>query len=165
MAKRGILALVVASCGVAVVGCGSTKVVTQETVIQTHTVTVGNTTSTPTTPATTTSSPPAGQLPTVILGSYTGTEPKAIYFSGDGGNIVTGIKWSSWTPVSAIGQGTSNVQGCVPSCAQGTNTPVPTTVTFTGAQNGHFTHVSETRNGSVLTASYPSTGDWPEGGS
>jgi hypothetical protein len=50
---------------------------------------------------------------TVTLGgTWTGMEPSTIAFSADGGNIVTGIRWSSWNHVNAVGQGT--YQAAVP---------------------------------------------------
>ncbi len=106
------------------------------------------------------------QLPIVTMGSWSGMKPSTIDFSGDGGNIVTGIAWSSWTASSAFGQGTSNIQGCVPNCAQGTETPVSTTIALTDPRDGHFTQITETRKGeTTLRASYPSGEFWPQGAS
>jgi hypothetical protein len=101
-------------------------------------------------------------LPIFISGSgqYAGRKPKDLYFSGDGGNIVTGIRWSQWTASRAVGAGTSNILGCVPNCAQGSARPVKTTVVLSGPVRGHFTFVSERRNGQTYTAHYGRPG-WP----
>jgi hypothetical protein len=154
------------AAAVALAGCGSSKVVTQTTLIQTKTVTVQNQPSPTTTAAAhTTSAPPApAALPSLIAGSWNGTRPSEIDFSGDGGNIVTGINWTAWNANGASGTGTSNIQGCVPNCAQGSETPVTTTVTLSSPQNGHFTQIGEVRQGFSLNASYGGT-QWPEGAS
>jgi hypothetical protein len=154
-------------------GCGSTKVITRTTVARAQTVTATTTTpaetiaTTVTTPAsstTTTTTSASGSLPTLDAGSYSGIRPSTLDFSGDAGNIVTGITWSSWSAAGAVGQGTSNIQGCVPNCAQGSETPVATSVTLSAPQSGHFTQVTEVRHGLHLNAAYPSSG-WPEGAS
>jgi len=119
------------------------------------------------TPATTTptrNSPAAMGSPKLILGRWSGIEPSQIDFSADGGNIVTGLLWSAWTKSRALGQGTSDIQSCVPNCAQGTDTPVPTTITLSDPRSGHFTEMTENRDG--LTSDYaygPRT--WPAYGS
>jgi hypothetical protein len=101
-------------------------------------------------------------LPLFISGSgqYSGRKPKDIYFSGDAGNIVTSIRWSRWTASQAVGKGTSNILSCVPNCAQGSATPVPTTVVLSRPRKGHFTFVTERRNGQTYTARY-GTSAWP----
>lgn len=101
-------------------------------------------------------------LPRLIAGSYSGIKPRGIFFSGDSGDIVLKVKWIRWTQTTAVGHGTSNIQGCVPNCAQGTETPVATRVTFSRPRGGHFTKVVEVRAGQTLVAYYgrPS---WPEG--
>ena len=100
-------------------------------------------------------------LPRLITQSFSGIRPRDVFFSGDAGNIVTGIRWR-WDDTSAVGHGTSNIQGCVPNCAEGKETPVATTVTFSKPVRGHFTKVVEVRDGHRLTGYYgrPS---WPEG--
>jgi hypothetical protein len=119
------------------------------------------------TPATTTptrNSPAATGSPKLILGRWSGIEPSQIDFSADGGNIVTGLLWSAWTKSRALGQGTSDIQSCVPNCAQGTDTPVSTTITLSDPRSGRFTEMTENRNG--LTSDYtygPRT--WPQYGS
>jgi hypothetical protein len=102
--------------------------------------------------------------PKLILGRWSGIEPSQIDFSADGGNIVTGLLWSAWARRSAVGQGTSDIQSCVPNCAAGTDTPVSTTITLSDPRSGHFTEMTETRDG--LTSDYaygPRT--WPAYGS
>ena len=103
-------------------------------------------------------------LPTLVAGSYSGIKPRDVDFSGDAGNIVTKITWTRWTQATAVGHGTSNIQGCVPDCAQGSETPVPTSMTLSRPRAGHFTKVVEVRAGSTLVGYYgrPLTG-WPEG--
>jgi len=103
-------------------------------------------------------------LPKLVAGSYSGIKPRDVFFSGDAGNIVTKIKWTRWAQATAVGHGTSNIQGCVPDCAQGSETPVPTSVTLSEPRAGHFTKVVEVRVGQALVGSYgrPLTG-WPEG--
>ncbi len=100
-------------------------------------------------------------LPTVIVGSWTGTKPSNIAFSGDGGNVVTGIKWSLWASAQALGEGTSVIQNCIPNCAQGKNTPVATTIVLSQPQAGHFTRMTESRNGQTIVATYGSSHTWP----
>ena len=93
-------------------------------------------------------------LPKLITSGWSGIRPTTIDFSGDGGNIVTRIHWSSWTQTGAVGTGTSDIQGCVPNCAQGTETPVSTKITFSKPVTGHFTKVIEVRDGITLVARY-----------
>ena len=101
-------------------------------------------------------------LPKLIAGSYSGFRPRDVFFSGDAGNIVTKIKWVRWTQTTAVGHGTSNIQGCVPNCAQGTETPVATGVTFSKPRAGHFTKVVEVRAGQTMVGYYGRPA-WPEG--
>ncbi len=115
------------------------------------------------TPATTPASTPAStvpaQLPVLTVGSYTGMKPTEIAYSGDSGNVVTKIQWSSWTATGATGQGTSDIDSCVPACAQAPPSFVPATVTLSAPVNGRFTKMTETRNGSTSYWTYPSA--WP----
>jgi len=113
------------------------------------------------TPATTPASTP--QLPVLTAGSYTGMKPTEIGFSGDSGNVVTKITWSSWTATGATGQGTSDIDSCVPNCAQAPPSFVPATITLSAPVNGRFTKMTETRNGSTSYWTYP--GAWPGGAS
>jgi hypothetical protein len=96
----------------------------------------------------------SSRLPKLITSAWSGIRPTTIGFSGDGGNIVTRIHWKSWTQTGAVGTGTSDIQGCVPNCAQGKETPVLTKVSFSEPVNGHFTKVIEVRDGITLVARY-----------
>jgi hypothetical protein len=107
------------------------------------------------------------QLPKLIVRSpggtnYSGIKPRVIAFSGDAGNIVTGINWRHWNHTNAAGRGTSDLQGCVPNCAQGSETPVTTTVTLSRPRTGHFTKIVEVRDGHTLVGYYGHS-SWPEG--
>jgi hypothetical protein len=94
-------------------------------------------------------------LPVVNIGAYTGRAPAEIDFSADGGNVVTGIRWQSWTARGATGHGTSAIESCVPNCAQGPVTYVPTTITLSAPLSGKFTVLTETRKGRAMTLRYP----------
>ncbi len=45
--------------------------------------------------------------------------PHTIVISGDSSYYVTHIRWSSYNGAVARGRGTSNVDNCLPTCAQG----------------------------------------------
>jgi serine/threonine protein kinase len=77
----------------------------------------------------------------------TGTPTLA--FSGDAGNVVQDIDWTSWTATGATGKGISYLQSCVPDCANGTHTKVSAQVTLADPVNGKFTRMTETRAGST----------------
>jgi hypothetical protein len=96
----------------------------------------------------------------LTVGGYTGRQPSKIYFSADSGDIVTGLAWASWTAAGATGSGISSIQDCVPSCAAGTATTVPTTITLSSPVNGRFTVITEVRDGKTLRFQYPG-GPWP----
>ena len=108
------------------------------------------------------SSSPA-TLPVLTVGSYSGMRPTEIAYSGDGTNVVTGLSWGSWTATSATGTGTSDIDSCVPSCAAASPNNVPTTVTLSSPVNGKFTQMTETRNGTTTTYTYPS--NWAQSAS
>lgn len=110
-----------------------------------------------TTSATQSATPSTGTLPVLVAGSYSGMQPTEIGYSGDSTNVVTSITWSSWTATSATGTGTSDIDNCVPSCAAASPNPVTTTITLSDPVGGHFTQMSETRNGSTTNYSYPTT--------
>jgi len=100
-----------------------------------------------------------GGMTTLRMGSSAVVEPTTVAFSGDSGNVGTDLAWGSWTATSAVGTGTSVIQNCIPNCANGSNTPVLTTVALSNPQDGHFAQIVETRNGTSTTWTYP--GNWP----
>jgi hypothetical protein len=93
-----------------------------------------------------------GHTPTFIAGTWRGRRPVEMDISGDAGNIITRIHWRAWTDYYAYGVGTSNIQGCVPNCASGSETPVRTTITLSHPVSGHWTELLEIRRGERLTA-------------
>ena len=99
----------------------------------------------------------------LVVGSYSGMKPAEIAYSGDSTNVVTGMTWGSWTATSATGTGTSDIDSCVPSCAAASPNPVTTTVTLSDPVGGHFTQMSETRNGTTTNYTYP--GQWAQSAS
>ena len=103
--------------------------------------------------------PSQSPTPTVTIGRWTGREPFTIYFSGDAGNIATDLKWSAWTADRALASGTWHYLSCQPSCAAGTSTPYPVTISLTDAIAGRFTKLVEKTSGphaftQTLTAPY-----------
>jgi serine/threonine protein kinase len=148
-----ILALVLAAAGT-VIGLALTGKFN-------HKPTTG-TSGTPTTSATTTAGQ-AAALPLLVVGTYSGTKPTEIGYSGDGTNVVTGISWGSWAATGATGEGTSDIDSCVPSCAAASPDDVITKITMSDPVNGHFTKMTETRNGSTQTYTYP--GSWAQSAS
>ena len=89
-------------------------------------------------------------LPLFIAGSYRGRRPVYIGISGDAGDIVTDLQWSNWGYRSASANGTSNIQTCIPNCASGTDTPVPTSITLEDpSSKGYFTKLVEHRDGTT----------------
>ncbi len=114
------------------------------------------------TPASTSAGSPAA-LPALTAGSYTGTKPAEIAYSGDATNVVTKITWTSWSATGATGTGTSGIESCVPNCAQGPVQYVTTTITLSAPVNGKFTQMTETRNGSTTSYAYPA--NWAQSAS
>jgi hypothetical protein len=98
----------------------------------------------------------------VTIGSYTGRKPEMIDVSGDAGNVnvIQDITWTTWGPATASGRGTSNVDDCVPTCAQGATTPVTTEVTLSNPVEGRFSDMRETRQGAAVFMTFRSQ-DWP----
>ena len=90
---------------------------------------------------------PTTTLPTATLGQWTGIEPRLIQFSGDAGNIVNNIEWSSWNNLGAVGEGEWGSDNCNPDCAQGTVTYYPTTITLSLPSDGRFTELTEDQSG------------------
>lgn len=102
-----------------------------------------------------TSAPPVPSLPTLTIASWTGREPVTLYFSGDAGDVATGITWSVWDQSEAIGNGVRQELGCVPDCAQGTATPYPVTLTLTMPVDGAYTSIQEqTADGKGTTETF-----------
>lgn len=101
----------------------------------------------------------APAAPEVVIGQFSGREPSEIDISADGGNIVTGIRWASWTATSATGTGRSAIESCVPDCAEGPVRYVPTTLTLSAPANGRFTRLTEHRAGRVFVLTSPAF--WP----
>jgi hypothetical protein len=85
---------------------------------------------------------------------YPHVEPSEFDFSGDGGNVVTGIVWSRWSGTEAVGYGSSVIQSCNPSCAQGAQVQVSTTIMLLDPAHGHFTQLLEERGGLTSVAAY-----------
>ena len=158
--KAIALPAIALAAGISLAACGSAKAPAAPPPV-THTVTAPATAPKRTTPAPTTSAPttaappPTAAAPTPILSvtGYSGTEPGEINFSGDAGYIITNINWSSWGPNEADGTGTSDIQGCVPDCATGSETPYTDTIVLSDVQGGQFTQVSSTRDGTVTAGS------------
>ncbi len=159
----GLSILIVAGCGSSAATVTITSSATTTAVPATAAAAVTTTASVLLSTVTSSSSTTSGPLPILITQNWSGVKPSELAFSADAGNIVTGISWTSWTPVQAVGQGASAIQSCVPNCAQGTTTQVPTTVMLSDPQNGHFTSLIETRNGHSTTGSYVSGDGWPMG--
>jgi hypothetical protein len=98
----------------------------------------------------------------LVAGAYDGTEPSAIQFSADGGDVVTGIRWSSWGSRTATGRGTVGWDNCTPNCAEGTTSYGPATVTLSAPDaHGEWTVVTETEHGRTTTFSL--SGHWLQG--
>ena len=142
-AVLAVLAALAAGCG----GSPQARGHPSTPVSSTTTLATGSSTSTSVPAgAPTTTSPPASTtsaLPTLTIASWTGRDPVTIYFSGDGGNVATGLTWSVWNPTEAIGHGTRQELSCVPDCAQGTATAYPVTLTLGGVVGGGFTSILE----------------------
>lgn len=101
-------------------------------------------------------------LPTVTIGHWTGREPAVVYFSGDAGDIATGLTWRVWNQSEAIGHGTRDELGCVPNCAEGTATPYPVTLTLTRPVHNKFSMLVERTSdakGTTETFTAPQLGE------
>jgi hypothetical protein len=99
-------------------------------------------------------------VPELIVGSYSGRYPSLIGFSADAGNIVTKIHWSSWSDSEAVGTGMSDIDDCVPDCAEAPIDEVPTRLTLSDPRAGHFTVITERRAG--MTMKFPGEVRWPQ---
>jgi hypothetical protein len=103
---------------------------------------------------------PEPSLPIVTLwnSSWTGIEPHVVQISGDAGNIVGDMTWTSWTSQSAVGHGTWGYDDCNPDCASGNVTDYPATITFSNPSFGRFTELTEVTTGPhafTLSAAMP----------
>lgn len=93
--------------------------------------------------------------PTVTIAGWTGREPATVYFSGDAGNVATGLTWAVWNQSEAVGHGTRQELSCIPDCADGTATPYPVTLTLTKPVDGKFTSIIEqTADGKGTTETF-----------
>jgi hypothetical protein len=90
---------------------------------------------------------PITTLPTATLGAWTGIEPTLMQFSGDAGNIVSNIDWSSWNDHSAVGEGAWGYDDCIPDCAQGPVKDYPATIALSNPSDGRFTLLTEDQSG------------------
>ncbi len=98
----------------------------------------------------------------LVTPGFSGTRPSAIQFSVDGGDVVTGIRWSSWGSHTATGHGTVGRDNCQPNCAEGRTSYVPATITLSAPDaHGEWTVVSETIQGRTTTFSM--SGHWLQG--
>jgi hypothetical protein len=91
---------------------------------------------------------------------YSGRNPAQIDFSGDSGNIVSGISWASWGPTQAVGNGIWMYQGCVPDCASGSETPYPTTIALSNPAHSRFTTITEVTSGPQGSTTTYNYGSW-----
>jgi hypothetical protein len=63
---------------------------------------------------------------------YMEVRPTQLTDSGDGSGYVQDLVWTDWGAAQAHASGTQEINNCVPSCASGTYTGSPATVTVTG---------------------------------
>ncbi len=90
---------------------------------------------------------PKPTLPIVTIHDWAGIEPSVVAISGDAGNIVSDMAWSSWNSEMALGSGTWGYDDCNPDCASGTVTDYPATITFSDPSFGRFTVLTEVTTG------------------
>jgi hypothetical protein len=95
----------------------------------------------------------------LVAGTYDGTRPSVIQFSGDDGDVVTGIRWSSWGRRNATGRGTVGWDNCTPNCAEGTTRYLPATITLSAPDaQGEWTVITEADHGRTTTFSLSGPG-------
>lgn len=104
---------------------------------------------------------PTAGAPKLVFAHWSGTEPSQIDYSADAGNIVTGLLWSTWTRTKAVGEGNSEIQSCIPNCAAGADKTLTTIITLLDPRAGHFTQMTETRDGLTGDYAYGSPFTWP----
>jgi len=156
------VALLLTLFAAAACGAHSTAVVVPSSTTTTSSV-ASSTHPTSSTTTTASSTDAIDTTPTVTLGGWTGRKPAGIYFSGDAGNIAYDLTWDTWDDQSAVAHGTRNELSCEPSCAGGTVTPYPVTLTFAEPVNGQFTTVTEvTSDGNNRTETFTSP-TWAQG--
>ncbi|MGO9779995.1 MAG: hypothetical protein ACLPQY_09550 [Streptosporangiaceae bacterium] len=144
------------AAGLSLVACGSQSAAPVAKPAAAHTVTANPATAEPasakTTPAAAVPAPAAAAAAILSVRGFSGTSPGEVDFSGDATYIVTNITWN-WGASEASGTGTSDIQGCDPSCATGSETPYTDTIVLSDVQGGQFTRVSSTRDGTVTSGS------------
>jgi hypothetical protein len=59
---------------------------------------------------------------------------RVVIACGDGGLVLTGLRWSSWGEQRAAATGVAQVNLCVPDCARGTTGQYPVRVVFDARQ-------------------------------
>ncbi len=107
---------------------------------------------------------PESALPIVTIQGWTGIEPNLVAISGDAGNIVSDMVWTSWNGDDAVGHGLWGYDDCNPDCASGTVTDYPATITFSAPNFGRFTELTEVTAGPHgFTVSLPMPGPVLEG--
>jgi len=74
-------------------------------------------------------------------------KPQTIYFSGDAGNIVSNIDWTTWGPSTGVGTGRWMYDDCVPNCAEGSTTFYDAVITVSALSGGQFTQLTEQQTG------------------
>lgn len=137
------------AAGIGLTACGTTHtIIIKAAPTVTHTVTAPAPKPVKTTPAP--AAPAPAFAPVLSVHNYRGIKPGYIALSGDGSYVVNDITWSSWGS-TAYGTGTSDIQGCVPNCAEGSETPYSTTVELSGVSGGQFTQYSATRDGDTTS--------------
>ena len=61
-------------------------------------------------------------------------EPASLVLAcGDGGDRMTAMRWSSWTPTHATGTGIQSLNDCTPNCATGHFHDYPVDISLTGS--------------------------------
>jgi hypothetical protein len=161
----GVLVLVLAGCSSGTPTSSSTSTSrphssTSRSGTTTTTARPSTTTSTTVRPSTTTTSlPPSSSTTTTAPPSTTTTaavpalvpltgatplyQPSQFNYTQDGTGSVNNLTWSTWSSAGATGTGTINLNNRVPTCASGTVSGYPATVTLSGA--------SQTSQGYVFT--------------